>query len=125
MPVFVTASGYVENREVRSRVGTADFAAQHLYLLNLKEHRIAEIDLSKLPTVKGNPLRDQLGDEYPESEDVNKIRELFFVNLQWSDDGSKVAFQAISRDNKDRWVLTLNTEGLIYSAQEESEDGKI
>ena len=46
------------------------------------------------------------------------------MNLQWSDDGSKVAFQAISRDNKDRWVLTLNTEGLIYSAQEESEDGK-
>ena len=64
MTVFVTASGYVENREVRSRVGTADFAAQHLYLLNLKEHRIAEIDLSKLPTVKGNPLRDQLGDNY-------------------------------------------------------------
>ena len=91
MPVFVTASGYVENREVRSRVGTADFAAQHLYLLNLKEHRIAEIDLSKLPTVKGNPLRDQLGDNYPESEDVNKIRELFFVNLQWSDDGSKLS----------------------------------
>lgn len=124
MPAFVTASGYIENREVRSRVGTTDFAAQHVYLLNLREHRIAEIDLSELPTIKGNPLRDQLGDDYPESEEVGEIRELIFVNLQWSDDGSKLAFQAISRDNKDRWVLTLDTEGLIYSEQQESGDGE-
>ena len=123
MPAYVTASGYVENREVRSRVGTTDFAPQQLYILNLRDHQVAEIDLSGLPTIKDNPLRDQLGEDYPESEEEDALRELFFVNLLWSDDGNKVAFQAISRDNKDRWVLNLDTEGLSFTELDADEDG--
>ncbi|MDD9890018.1 MAG: prolyl oligopeptidase family serine peptidase [Gammaproteobacteria bacterium] len=121
MPAYVTASGYVENREVRSRVGTTDFAPQRLYLISLSEHKIAGIDLSGLPGITEIPLRDQLGDDYPEPTVEEDIRELYFIDLDWSDDGSKVAFQAISRDNKDRWVLNLNTNGLSLSDREDDE----
>ncbi|NKB34043.1 MAG: prolyl oligopeptidase family serine peptidase [Pseudomonadales bacterium] len=124
MPNYVTASGYVENREVRSRVGTTDFAHQHLYLLDLAQHRIAEIDLSSLPTIKDNPLQDQLGNDYPESEDEADTRELYYLNLLWSDDGNNVLFQAISRDNKDRWLLSLDTDGLSFTEIEENEEGE-
>jgi len=123
MPAYVTASGYVENREVRSRVGTTDFAPQRLYLIDLREHRIAGIDLDELPGIKDIPLRNQLGDDYPESENEDETRELYFANLNWSDDGSKHAFQAVSRDNKDRWVLTLDTNELVLGDAEEDEDG--
>lgn len=122
MPAYVTASGYVENREVRSRVGTTDFANQILYLMNLKQHQVAEIDLSMLPDLDANPLQNQLGSDYPENGDSS--REIYFLNLAWSDDGNKVLFQAISRDNKDRWLLSLNTENLSFSDLENGDEGE-
>lgn len=126
MPAYVTASGYVETREVRSKVGTTDFSNQHLYLVNLRSHRITEINLSELPNIKDNPLRNQLGNAYPVSQEKEEkdVRELYFVNLFWNDDGSKAIFQVISRDNKDRWLVSLDTERLIYSEASDNEDSK-
>ncbi|MDP6413557.1 MAG: hypothetical protein QGG54_00720, partial [Gammaproteobacteria bacterium] len=60
MPNYVTASGYVENREVRSRVGTTDFANQDLFLFDLNAHEYARLDLSDLPSLQDSPLQTQL-----------------------------------------------------------------
>ena len=128
MPNYVTSSGYTETREVRARVGTTDFSDQQLYLLDLQNHQVANLNLNQLPSIQANPLSDQSEDAFPDTDQEQKNRQLQFVNLQWTQDGKKVLFQAISRDNKDRWLLSLDTENLRFaelmtdSSQENKEE---
>ena len=131
MPNYVTASGYVENQEVRSRVGTTDFADQQLFIFDLPAHRYAELDLSLLPTREEDPLGSQLqhgNDDKEEENDAEKDeekspREVQLTGIRWSADGNNLLFQAISRDNKDRWLLTLKTQGLeLLRVAEKSDD---
>ena len=134
MPNYVTASGYVENREVRSRVGTTDFANQQLYLFDLRQHRYAEIDLSDLPARDQNPLQQQLngdGEASPRTEQAGAEaadgeepgpREIRFAGMRWSDDGSKLLFNALSRDNKDRWLVRVDTTDLEFAPAAPDDD---
>ncbi len=110
MPNYVTASGYVENREVRTRVGTTEFASHQIYLFDLLAHEYARLDLSALPDRKRDPLAMQLGRE-GEKDAEPEPREVQF-NAVWSDDGDRALLQARSRDNKDRWIVALDVEGL-------------
>lgn len=123
MPNYVTASGYVENKEVRSRVGTTDFASHSMYVFDLKSHRFAILDLSALPSRDADPLSDQLQLEpNDDEEEEESFRDIRLSGIQWNNVGNKVLFQAISRDNKDRWLLTLNTEELeLTPTEDESE----
>ncbi len=114
MPNYVTASGYVENREVRTRVGTTDFANQQLFLFDLMTHEYAEVDLSALPDRSGDPLARQLGEESDDDSEPRDIR----VFSEWSDNGERAILQALSRDNKDRWLVGLELNGLSFAALE-------
>ncbi|MDP6651071.1 MAG: DPP IV N-terminal domain-containing protein, partial [Gammaproteobacteria bacterium] len=116
MPNYVTASGYVENREVRSRVGTTDFANQDLFLFDLNAHEYARLDLSDLPSLQDSPLQTQLSIDA--DEDKPTPREVYFSGIRWAANGERVLFQAISRDNKDRWLLSLNTMDLELETSE-------
>ncbi len=127
MPNYVTASGYVENREVRSRVGTSDFADQTLILLDLARHEFGVVELDALPTRDLVPLEQQLGEQAPADEngDADESREVYISGLRWSDDGERALFNVISRDNKDRWLLRLDVAALRLPAagEEELADG--
>lgn len=57
MPNYVTESGYVEFKEIRSLVGTGDGTGQSLLLLDLRRHRCHDLDLSELPGIKEDPLK--------------------------------------------------------------------
>tara|TARA_B100000809_G_scaffold46262_1_gene40696 strand:- start:52404 stop:54974 length:2571 start_codon:yes stop_codon:yes gene_type:complete len=132
MPNYVSASGYVESQEVRSRVGTTDFANHQLFIFDLLKHEFAELELSGLPTLDQDPLEQQLPREQklPREHDGNEddaedsLRELQITGLQWNREGDRVLFQAISRDNKDRWLLTVDTEDLSLEPPEaDASDG--
>lgn len=134
MSNYVTATGYTENRELRARVGTTNFANQRLILLDLQSHQQSEIDLTDLPGREDQALLEQLGikpDENSSEEasassneaesDQRKIR---LQGLNWSKNGGRLLFQAISRDNKDYWLLSLNTTNLKLIEVEDSENGE-
>lgn len=121
MPNYVSASGYVESQEVRSRVGTSEFANHQLFLFDLQRHEFAELDLSGLPTLDQDPLDEQLRLTADEDED-DAVREIQIAATQWSPDGSRFLLQAISRDNKDRWLLTLDTGELVFEATQTPAD---
>ena len=126
MPNYVSASGYVESQEVRGRVGTTDFANHQLFIFDLLKHEFAELELSGLPTLDRDPLGQQLLRENDGNEDdaEDSLRELQITGVQWNREGNRVLFQAISRDNKDRWLLTIDTEGLRFEAPEaDADDG--
>ena len=58
MPDFVTASGYVEPRDVRPKVGTPKPVSPKVVLLDLEEHRQWTIDLAGLSGITDDPLKE-------------------------------------------------------------------
>ncbi len=128
MPNYVTTSGYVENREVRTLVGRNAPAAHEVLVLDLATHEQHKLDLSNLPGIKNDPLdglrEDALDWHIAHGADrvltakqllPPAVRPVSVENITWggtgiawSDDGSQVAIQFHSIDNKDRWLTTRN-----------------
>ena len=58
MPNYVTDSGYVEHRDVRTRVGRKGLAPQTVWLVDLDTGEKHKLGLDKLPGIKDDPLAD-------------------------------------------------------------------
>ncbi len=121
MPEYVTTSGYVETRTVRTRVGRKGRAPQSVWLVDLESGDKHEIDLSTLPGISDDPLAKlragaiehfvELGEERDKAEARLKApdtRGVEFYQLQWSNDGTQALFYVHANDNKDRWIATLD-----------------
>lgn len=119
MPEFVTADGYVNDRNVRPLVGTSKPTAETFYLVDLKNAKKYSIDTSSLPGINDDPLEKlkkksakKTGYKYKE---LDKPRAIYahnwFANrgVEWSNDSSNVALLLYSYDNKDRWIVGLDT----------------
>ena len=139
MPDFVTASGYVEPREVRPKVGTGDGTTERLILLDLTTHEQHEVDLSALDGISDDPLaelraqatersRDEGDGENgdgddgedgagsgstPAAGDDPKPRSVRFEEPPiFSPDGSRLLLRIHSYDNKDRWIALVSRQDL-------------
>ncbi|HEX6861674.1 MAG TPA: prolyl oligopeptidase family serine peptidase [Thermoanaerobaculia bacterium] len=115
---FVTESGNVETEEVRAKVGTEEPVPHAVALFDLEKHERHEVDLSGLPGIGEDPLaelRKKKKDEEDtkDAKDEKKLREVEVLGVAWSDDGSRVAVQLRARDNKDRWMGTLDAQGKL------------
>ena len=130
MPAWVTDSGYVTTRDVRPKVGTADGQGERLLYLDLATHQQHEIDLSALPGIHDDPLaelkrqaRERAGGEKGKDQDDGETDDTgeqasddepspravrFEEAVAWSPDGKRVAVQAHSYDNKDRWLAWID-----------------
>jgi dipeptidyl aminopeptidase/acylaminoacyl peptidase len=164
MPDFITASGYVETRDVRAKVGTPKPETPKVVLLDLVEHTQHDIALDSLPGLTDDPLKElrekaeaakkaraearkaalakegkpagderaaatkgaaepaatasdeKAADKAPatdaeakktEEEKKPAPRIVSIDDVLWSRDGSRVALQIFSFDNKDRWIAVL------------------
>src|SRR5690606_939930 len=128
MPNYVTASGYVEDREVRTLVGRNAPAAHEVLVLDLAAHTLHKLDLTQLPGIQSDPLADLREDalDWHVQHGADRVltakqlvapavRPVSVENITWggagivwSDDGSQVAIQFHSIDNKDRWLATVD-----------------
>jgi dipeptidyl aminopeptidase/acylaminoacyl peptidase len=119
MPEFVTESGYVKNRKVRSLVGTNKPTSETFYLVDFMKHKKSRLDLSKLPGINDDPLAklrkkaaQKIGYKF---EPLKGNRAVYAYNWQvnqgveWSGDSQRAAILLFSYDNKDRWLVSLNT----------------
>jgi dipeptidyl aminopeptidase/acylaminoacyl peptidase len=113
MPNYVTESGYTQTSELRARVGTTEFASERLLLLDRVNHKIAELNLSELDNLNRLPAQDQLISDGSEAD--TQTRALRFFGLEWTHDGSRLLFNAVSTDNKDRWLVTIDAAKLELS----------
>ncbi len=136
LPQYVTESGNVETRDVRSKVGAEKPEPQSLLLLDLKRHERHDLDWSVLPGIKDDPLkalreaaearaaakkaeaRDAEKGDQDKEKDTEKSAEkpkrpaqrpLEVARLAWSDDGGQLALELRARDNKDRWIATWDS----------------
>jgi dipeptidyl aminopeptidase/acylaminoacyl peptidase len=150
MPSWVTHSGEIETRDVRSRVGTVKPYHSKLMLLNRDTRTVVEVVLDALTDIAKDPVEDlrmlaekrekdrnkqfekQTGpvgsktlDESPDDQEKqpeeskgkilpadseSKPRAVEFRSLLFNQDGSGLIFQAVSFDNKDRWIVSVDLE---------------
>lgn len=135
MPNYVTASGHVETREVRTRVGRNGRSSHSVWLVDLETGEKSEVGLGDLPGINGDPLAKlrtsaiehyvELGENREKAEERLKApdtRGIQIWDTQWSPDGSEVALWVHANDNKDRWIATVDFENLKLVSQHRSND---
>ncbi|MDJ0712105.1 MAG: prolyl oligopeptidase family serine peptidase [Woeseiaceae bacterium] len=135
MPEYVTASGYVETRSVRTRVGRKGRAPQSVWLINLDSGEKHKLGLDSLPGIDEDPLADlregaiehfvELGEPRDKAEARLKApdtRGVQFYNMDWNSDGSQAVLYVHANDNKDRWIATIDFEELNLVSQHRISD---
>jgi dipeptidyl aminopeptidase/acylaminoacyl peptidase len=121
MPNYVTESGYVEIETARTRVGRNAPANQSLWLIDLQTGEKQQLDLSSLPGLKDDPLKDlrksaieQFVGEGEDREAAEKrlkapdTRGVEIGDTKWSPDGTQAMLYIRAIDNKDRWIATVD-----------------
>lgn len=130
MPNYVTPSGYVEHEQVRTLVGREPPPAHSVWLLDLAAHEKHRLDPSQLPGIKDDPLADLREealawhvdhgadrDKVKKALEAPETRAVQVVGSAWTDDGSRLAVQFHSVDNKDRWLATVDFEDFSLEVQ--------
>ena len=128
MPQYVTDSGYVETRQVRSKVGTSKPTSDALVLIDLTTGGKRDLDLAVLPGIAddpsekdtppteppaappaeaGEPATPATPEQKKDTSQGARARPVS-IDIRWSDDGSAAAIQVFSHDNKDRWIARVD-----------------
>ncbi len=118
---FVTESGYEEFEDERVRVGRNPPAPQTLWLADLAAHTLTRLDYAPLPGLGDDPLEavreenERAGlTRKPEAKDAAAkktrpaARELEVADIAFARDGAHAAVLLRARDNKDRWIASVD-----------------
>jgi dipeptidyl aminopeptidase/acylaminoacyl peptidase len=114
IPHYVSASGYVEGEDARTRVGRNVPIGQSLRLIDLSNGQARELSLDALPGIAVDPLAAlRAAQKLPALNGNRAVRvqtdgDNSGQAVHWSDDGSQVALLLRAVDNKDRWIATVN-----------------
>lgn len=107
VPNYVTASGYTEDIPARTKVGQPAGSTE-AYVYHIAKDTVFKIDIKDIPGIE-----DQPGylEEYPAKEKTKKtLREVSFQSPVWSPGGTWAVISIRAQDNKDRWIMKLDTE---------------
>ncbi|MEO0574268.1 MAG: alpha/beta fold hydrolase [Pseudomonadota bacterium] len=123
MPNYMTASGYTETRELRERVGRNIPPTHTAWLIDINANTAMQLSLDDLPGIDKDPLaalrksalswHTERGADKAAVEKALKAPEqrgVYIYGVDWSDDGRIAAMQLFASDNKDRWIVTVNTD---------------
>jgi dipeptidyl aminopeptidase/acylaminoacyl peptidase len=133
---YVTDSGYEEFEDERLRVGRNSAPTQSLLLLDLADHSAHALSIEALPGIHDDPLKaireenaklasgaatataKAPADGEAAKEAAGKPRSVVVVgeegedarraNVAWSRDGTTLAIEIFSNDNKDRWIVSVD-----------------
>ncbi|MBC7758733.1 MAG: S9 family peptidase [Phormidesmis sp. FL-bin-119] len=108
VPNYVTASGYTEDINGRTKVGNA-LAYFESYVYDIQRDSIFPVSTKEIAGIKELP--DYVKD-YPEQlaerTKKNEDRKVMIVGPFWNSDGSQAIVTVSSLDNKDRWIMKLD-----------------
>ena len=105
---FVTESGFTEEQQGRTKVGSPQSEVE-MAIFDIENNKVIKIKTDQIPGIKDLP--DYLKD-YPEKmpKDSSEIKPRP-VNINgpvWNETKDLALVAALSRDNKDRWLLLLD-----------------
>ena len=108
VPNYVTASGYTEDINGRTKVGEP-MAVYENYIYDNQRDTVYSIHVEQIPGIKDLP--DYVKD-YPkqleERKKKNEDRKVSLAGPFWNDEGSTAVVVADALDNKDLWILKLD-----------------
>jgi dipeptidyl aminopeptidase/acylaminoacyl peptidase len=120
MPEFVSETGYVVDRKVRPLVGTPEPVNESFYLFDLTLNKKHSLDLSKLPGINDDPLKQlrkkaakEISYKFKEQQGARAVyayRWLDNGGVAWTKDSKNAALMLFSYDNKSRWIVSFNTD---------------
>ncbi len=110
VPDFITRSGYVEDLNMRTKVGN-ELTQFKSFVYKVKQDTALEVKASNIPGIKDLPA--YLSD-YPERlaelQKANKDRQVSWGVSSWSPNAKYAVITAKAQDNKDFWILKVNPE---------------
>ena len=108
VPTYVTESGYTEDLNTRTKVGTPQ-GSQELFIFDTMRDTIISVKTDSIPGIRDLP--DYVKD-YPkqfEQRSKNPVaRSVNFSGPFWSPKGTNAVIDIRSQDNKDRWLMLLD-----------------
>lgn len=107
VPNYVTASGFTEDINGRTKVGAA-LNQQEMFIYDIAGDTVHQLQFSELPGIQD---KITFGNNAPAKDGKEKKpenRAITFSNLTWSENSANAAIIIRSADNKDRWIATLN-----------------
>lgn len=115
VPNYVTASGFTEDIQARTKVG-APLGSSELFVYDIKRDTVLQVKTDSIPGIadvpaftKTYPKKEKKESDKKEGKDKKpQLRSLSFSNPVWSPDGKYAVLQLRAADNKDRWVALLD-----------------
>jgi dipeptidyl aminopeptidase/acylaminoacyl peptidase len=116
VPNFVTESGYTEDIPGRMKAGDPQ-GRTRLVIINSETGETKNVDHGQRQPLKPAPQtteqpQKETGTEQTERQSrpaQPRDRDIQLFQPQWSDDGKNAVLMARSADNKDRWVMLLDS----------------
>lgn len=109
IPSFVTETGFTTDITGRTKVGAAQGSAES-YLYDREKDTVYTFKPDSIPGIQDPP--DYVKD-YPKQLEERKKkpvnRAITFSSLSWSPKGGHAVVDIRSQDNKDRWLMVLDT----------------
>jgi len=108
VPDYVTASGYTEDIQNRTKVGGPQPVTES-FVFDTQRDSVYDIDVKDLPGIKDLPdYVKEYPDELAQRTKLNEDRKVDVDDLVWSDDGKYALVIVDAQDNKDRWIMQLD-----------------
>lgn len=118
VPNYVTESGYTEEINARTKVGSPQ-QSYNIGVFDVEKDSAYTVDLSELPGIKDDPKYFEIYKRTGEGE----IRKIIPHGPYWSEDGNYCVYILRSLDNKDRWIILLDPEtGKIKNLDRQHDD---
>ena len=110
VPDYVTASGYTEDIPNRTKVG-APQSTYESFIFDTQRDSVYQINTSAIPGIKDIPAYIK---DYPKELEqcakLNEDRKVTIQDVYWSGDGKKAVVEISAQDNKDRWLMKLDSQ---------------
>jgi dipeptidyl aminopeptidase/acylaminoacyl peptidase len=134
MPNYINEDGRIATDNVRGRVADSKPVKQAIWLLNLENKSKRKLSYNSLPGYNEDVLESvkrenakAKGNTYTTNRlprDINLIQDWYWSQgaVQWHSSGDNVAIMLEAWDNKDRWLVTVDTEKAILVNQHRLHD---
>lgn len=110
VPNYVTASGFTEDIQGRTKVG-APVGSSELFVYDIKRDTVLQVKTDSIAGITEVPAftKDYPKKDKKDSKDKKSVaRSVSFSNPVWSDDGKQAVLQLRAADNKDKWIALLD-----------------
>jgi dipeptidyl aminopeptidase/acylaminoacyl peptidase len=110
VPNYVTASGFTEDIQTRTKVGSAQNTSE-LFVYDIARDTVLQVKTTDIPGIFDEPAYKK---EYSKETDKDskekkpQPRAVSFSSPSWSDDGKLALVYVLAADNKDRWLMLLD-----------------